>query len=181
VRAFVFLDRDGTLVPDTGYPHRPEDCALLPGVVAGLRALATAGYRLAIATNQSGIGRGMFGWADYERFQGRLRGELAAAGIELSATFVCPHAPEAGCSCRKPEPGLLVRAQRLVGAHLASSWVIGDADRDVGLARRAACRGVVRIVGRPAPSGPTAAPDPFVLEAADVEEAARAILAYGAP
>jgi D-glycero-D-manno-heptose 1,7-bisphosphate phosphatase len=180
VRSFVFLDRDGTLVPDTGYPHRPEDCVLLPGVAAGLRALAGAGYRLAIVTNQSGIGRGTFGWTDYERFQGRLRGDLAAAGIELSATFVCPHAPEAACSCRKPEPGLLARAQRLVGAHLASSWVIGDADRDVALARRAACRGAVRIVGHPAAPGPPAA-DPFALEAADLVEAARAILGYGAP
>jgi histidinol-phosphate phosphatase family protein len=145
VNRFVFLDRDGTLVRDTGHPHRLEDYALLPGVVAALRRLADAGYRLAIVTNQSGIGRGLFGQADFERFQARLLADLEASGVHVEATFFCPHLPDAGCRCRKPEPGLLWRAREELGADLAQSWVIGDSARDCGLARRAGCRGAVRV------------------------------------
>ncbi len=178
MKPFVFLDRDGTLVRDPGYPHRREDYAMLPGVVEGARLLATAGYAVAIATNQSGIGRGLFGWADYQRFHGLLLAELAAAGIDIVATLVCPHAPEAGCRCRKPAPGLLLRARDELGADLAASWMIGDGQRDLEAARRAGCRGAVRVgVQTPAPAGA----DSFALEARDLPEAARRVLAYGAP
>jgi histidinol-phosphate phosphatase family protein len=145
VRRFVFLDRDGTLVRDTGHPHRLEDYVLLPGVIPALRRLAEAGYCLAIVTNQSGIGRGLFGPADFERFQSRLLSELEAGGVHVEATYVCPHAPDTGCPCRKPEPGMLWRAREELGADLAQSWVIGDGARDCGLARRAGCRGAVRV------------------------------------
>ncbi|MEB2346421.1 MAG: HAD family hydrolase [Deltaproteobacteria bacterium] len=179
-RPFVFLDRDGTLVRDTGYPHRPEDYALLPGAVAGALALARAGYVLAIATNQSGIGRGRFGLADFERFQGRLAADLAAGGVVLGATLLCPHAPADGCACRKPAPGLLLRARDELGADLAASWMVGDGSRDVEAARRAGCRGAVRV-GIAAPARARAGEDPFALEARDLAEAARRILGYGAP
>ncbi|UCE86195.1 MAG: HAD family hydrolase [Deltaproteobacteria bacterium] len=142
---FVFLDRDGTLVRDAGYTHRVEDCELLPGVVDGLRRLAQAGYRLAIVTNQSGIGRGYFRSADFEAFQRRLLQDLARAGISIEATYHCPHRPDAGCDCRTPEPGLLFRARDELGADLARSWVIGDSERDIELARRAGCAGAVRV------------------------------------
>jgi D-glycero-D-manno-heptose 1,7-bisphosphate phosphatase len=180
VKPFVFLDRDGTLVRDTGYPHRLADYALLPGVVEGARALARAGYALAIVTNQSGLGRGRFGEQDFARFQARLVADLAAGGVALSGTLVCPHAPEAACACRKPAPGLLLRAREELGAELAASWMVGDGERDVEAARRAGCRGAVRVgVPDPAPAGPGG--DPFSLEARDLPDAARRILAYGAP
>ena len=142
---FVFLDRDGTLVRDTGYPHREADYELLPGVPAALRRLADAGFRLAIVTNQSGIGRGLFGAADFERFQARLLADLAAERVRIERTYHCPHRPDEGCACRKPSPGLLWRARDELGADLAASWVIGDGDGDVGLAAQAGCRGSVRI------------------------------------
>jgi histidinol-phosphate phosphatase family protein len=169
---FVFLDRDGTLVRDVGYPHRIEDYELLPGVPAALDALRAAGFRLAIVTNQSGIGRGRFGRADFERFQARLLEDLGAAGISITATLMCPHAPEDACACRKPAPGLLERAREELGADLAASWVIGDSERDVELARRARCRGAVRI--RPDPRSGSS--DPFGFEALDLPAAARLIL-----
>jgi histidinol-phosphate phosphatase family protein len=147
VSRFVFLDRDGTLVRDTGYPHRDTDYELLPGVPAALRRLAGAGFRLAIVTNQSGIGRGLFGEADFERFQARLLADLAAERVRIERTYHCPHRPDAGCDCRKPSPGLLWRARDELGADLGASWVIGDGDGDVGLAVRAGCLGAVRIGG----------------------------------
>jgi histidinol-phosphate phosphatase family protein len=145
VSRFVFLDRDGTLVRDTGYPHRDADYELLSGVPAALRRLAEAGFRLAIVTNQSGIGRGLFGEADFERFQARLLADLGAERIQIERTYHCPHRPDAGCDCRKPSPGLLWRARDELGADLGASWVIGDGEGDVGLASRAGCRGAVRI------------------------------------
>ena len=142
---FVFLDRDGTLVEDAGYVHRLEDYRLLPGVVDALRRLVQAGFRLAIVTNQSGIGRGYFTREEFERFQARLLSDLSEAGIPIEASLLCPHPPDAGCACRKPAPGLLLRAQQELGADLASSWVLGDAQRDVEMAQRAGCAGAVRV------------------------------------
>jgi histidinol-phosphate phosphatase family protein len=145
VSRFVFLDRDGTLVADPGYVHRLEDYRLLPGTAAALLRLGEAGFRLAIVTNQSGIGRGFFSQRDFERFQERLLTELAAAGVVIEATYFCPHSPDAGCDCRKPAPGLLERAARELGADVAASWVIGDGERDVEMGRRAGCAGALRI------------------------------------
>jgi histidinol-phosphate phosphatase family protein len=152
VTRFVFLDRDGTLVRDTGYPHRESDYELLPGVPAALRRLRDAGFKLAIVTNQSGIGRGMFAEADFERFQARLLADLAAERVAIERTYHCPHRPDEGCACRKPAPGLLWRARDELGADLAASWVVGDGANDVELAARAGCRGAVRIAPSEAPT-----------------------------
>lgn len=175
---FVFLDRDGTLVRDTGYPHRPEDYALLPGTPEALARLTAAGYGLAIVTNQSGIGRGLFTERDFWSFQDLLLRDLAAHGVEIAATYHCPHSPDEGCTCRKPAPGLLLRARDELGAQLGHSWFVGDADRDVAVAARAGCHGAIRIG---APAG-TPAPDErpaLFSEAADLGEAAEQILARG--
>jgi D-glycero-D-manno-heptose 1,7-bisphosphate phosphatase len=143
---FVFLDRDGTLVRNLGYTHRIEDYELLPGVVSGLRRILDAGYRLAVVTNQSGIGRGYFRAEQYAAFQAHLVSDLARQGVPIEASYFCPHRPEAECQCRKPRPALLHRAERELGADLARSWVIGDSSVDVELAQRGGCRGAVRVL-----------------------------------
>ena len=177
MRRYALLDRDDTLVRDTGYPHTREDYELLPGVPAALRRLTEAGWRLAIVTNQSGIGRGLFDWAAFERFQGLLQADLAAAGVEIDGTFVCPHVPDAGCACRKPEPGLLFRARDVLGVSLGDSWMIGNGESDVAAARRAGCRGAIRVgVAAPRPSE-----DPFAWECADLPAAVEMLLRYGTP
>jgi histidinol-phosphate phosphatase family protein len=175
VKRFVFLDRDGTLVRDTGYPHRPEDYALLPGVPQALRRLQDAGFALAIVTNQSGIGRGLFGEGDFERFQDLLLDDLERAGVAIARTYHCPHHPDEGCPCRKPEPGMLWRARDELGAELGASWVIGDGARDVELAAHAGCHGAVRI--RAADGVEAARKPPRYSEAANLPEAAAIILA----
>ena len=173
-RRFVFLDRDGTLVRDPGYVHRTEDYELLPGVAAGLRRLQQAGYALAIVTNQSGIGRGIFTQGDFEAFQQRLLADLTREGVTIAATLVCPHAPGAGCTCRKPSPGLLWRARDELGADLARSWMIGDGERDALAARSAGCAGAVLI-------GPSESAPAGVAAARDFAEAAAIVLAASAP
>jgi len=162
VPRYVFLDRDGTLVRDTGYPHRSEDYELLAGVPAALRNLLGAGYRLAIVTNQSGIGRGIFDGASFERFQARLLADLAREGVVIDRSYYCPHRPDAGCACRKPEPGLLERAREELGADLAASWVIGDSELDLELARRAGCRGALQLDPAATPRAPVPGAEPGV-------------------
>jgi len=180
VSRFVFLDRDGTLVEDRGYTHRLADYRLLPGVARGLARLRDAGFRLAVVTNQSGIGRGYFSADDYARFQARLVGELADQGIAIEASYHCPHRPEAACDCRKPAPGLLARAAQELGADLARSWMVGDHLGDLELARRAGCAGAVLVrTGRGREQEAEAPAD--ALRADDLQGAAELILASTPP
>jgi histidinol-phosphate phosphatase family protein len=171
---FVFLDRDGTLVRDRGYTHRIEDYELLPGVASGLRRILEAGYRLAVITNQSGIGRGYYSNEQYQAFQDHLVDDLARQGVPIEASYVCPHHPDDGCECRKPEPALLHRAERELGADLARSWVIGDSARDVELAQRGGCRGAVLVLTGSGHASSEVPPE--VPRAASFEEAAAIVL-----
>jgi histidinol-phosphate phosphatase family protein len=171
----VFLDRDGTLLEDPGYLHRLEDYALLPGVIEGLQALAEAGCRLVIISNQSGIGRGYYAEADFRRLTDHLLADLASHGIRIEGTYFCPHRPDEGCHCRKPATGMLERAQSELGVELAASWVVGDMPSDVELARRAGCRSVFVLTGHGAERRGDIPPD--VPVAADLREAAEIILA----
>lgn len=148
---FVFLDRDGTLIRDPGYGPEIADYELLPGVAEGLKRFVDAGFELAIVTNQSGIGRGYFDESHYETFRDHVERDLAARGVKIVQSYHCPHLPDAGCGCRKPEPGMLLRARDELGADLGRSWVIGDKDSDVELAARGGCAGGLRIASRPGP------------------------------
>jgi D-glycero-D-manno-heptose 1,7-bisphosphate phosphatase len=169
-RRFVFLDRDGTLVRDRGYTYKLADYELLPGVRPGLLRMHQAGFAFAVVTNQSGIGRGLYAEADLQAFQAHLFADLERSGIRFEQTFFCPHLPEAGCTCRKPAPGLLWRARHELGADLGASWVVGDRASDVELARRAGCRGAVLV-------GVDATREPGEMPAVqDLEEAAEFIL-----
>ncbi len=141
-RPAVFLDRDGVIVRDSGYPSRWEDLVLLPGAVDAMRRLRQAGYRLVIVTNQSGIGRGLFSEATYQSLSERLQRALQAAGAGVDGVYHCPHRPAPlgatpGCDCRKPQPGLLLRAARELGLDLAASIMIGDRPSDVQAGRAA--------------------------------------------
>ncbi|HTO54980.1 MAG TPA: HAD family hydrolase [Myxococcota bacterium] len=157
MRPFVFLDRDGTLIEDRGYVHALADYAPLPGAYEAVRALGDAGFGLAIVTNQSGIARGLYTARDFARFQAHLLADFSAHGAKLDAVYHCPHLPDAGCDCRKPRPGLVRRAQQEFAIDLARSWVIGDQDSDVGLARAVGCAWV-RIAAAPGSSDSAAAP-----------------------
>lgn len=146
-RRFVFVDRDGTLIEDPGYVFRVEDYTPLDRAAAGLRLLAEAGFGIAIVTNQSGIGRGLYGEDDFQRFQRHLVDDFAAHGAPIEATFFCPHHPDEGCACRKPETGLLLRAAEELGCVLSECWMIGDKPSDVEAGRRAGCRSVYVLTG----------------------------------
>ncbi|MFQ5696863.1 MAG: D-glycero-alpha-D-manno-heptose-1,7-bisphosphate 7-phosphatase [Myxococcota bacterium] len=131
MNAVIYLDRDGTLIEDTGHPYRIDEYRRLPGAAEGLERLQSAGYRLAIVTNQSGIARGLYDEAAFWRFQEQLVRDFAAKGVRFEATYFCPHLPDAGCACRKPRPGMLQRALREMAADPDRSWMVGDRPSDV--------------------------------------------------
>ncbi len=171
-RRAIFLDRDGVLIEDTGYPDDPDRIALLPGVAEGLRLLQSEGWRLVVVTNQSGIARGKFSLETLEAIHDRLIAQLADEGIRLDALYYCPHHPEGSeprfrtaCDHRKPAPGMLHSAAETLGFDLPECWMVGDKESDVRAGQAAGCR-TVRI-------GPGATDADF--QANDLREATRLI------
>jgi D-glycero-D-manno-heptose 1,7-bisphosphate phosphatase len=153
----MFLDRDGTIMVDTGYPKDPRQVQLLPGADTALAALQREGYLLVVVSNQSGIGRGLVTRRQAEGVHRRLVADLADSGVSLDAAYYCPHAPEEGCTCRKPSPRMLLLAARAVGADLGRSFMVGDKPSDVAAGAAAGCRTVLLRGGtnrRRADAGP---------------------------
>lgn len=142
-RRSVFLDRDGTLVLDRGYMHRPADLRLLPYVVQGLRELQRAGLDLVLITNQSGVSRRFYTMAQMDTFHRALITRFAKANISLRGIYVCPHHPDAGCECRKPATALHMQAARELGLDTTASFSIGDRAHDVIAGKRIGCRTVL--------------------------------------
>jgi D-glycero-D-manno-heptose 1,7-bisphosphate phosphatase len=135
----VFLDKDGTLVENVPYNVDPERIALAPGAAAAVGRLAEHGYRILVVSNQPGVALGYFEHAELQNVKQRLQDLLPA----LDGFYFCPHAPEAGCSCRKPACGMLVRAAQEHAVDLRSSWMVGDILDDIEAGRRAGCRTVL--------------------------------------
>jgi len=148
-RKAVFLDRDNTLIFDPGYIHEAEKVRLLEGVGEGLKLLKEAGYLLIVVSNQSGIGRGYYTEKEFWEVNERLQELLEPYGVQIDDFFFCPHRPEEGCSCRKPETGMVEEAAKKWGVELSESFVIGDKESDVEVAFRAGCRGGVRVGAPP--------------------------------
>ena len=152
LRRAIFLDQDGTLNKDTGYVHRKEDWHWLPGVVEALKRFHAVGYALVVVSNQSGLARGMYDLAALHELEAWINADLEAKGAAIDAWYYCPHLSEitGPCSCRKPAPGLILRAAEEMGLDLARSWMVGDRVRDVEAGLAAGCRCVLL---RPAQGG----------------------------
>jgi histidinol-phosphate phosphatase family protein len=129
----VILDRDGVLNrrPAPGrYVERTEDLEWLPGSLEALCAFRQAGYRVIVASNQAGVARGHLSVETLEAIHDAMRAQALAAGGRIDAFYYCPHDWEAGCGCRKPQPGLLFQAQRDFSLDLTRTWFLGDDERD---------------------------------------------------
>ncbi|HEV8018941.1 MAG TPA: D-glycero-beta-D-manno-heptose 1,7-bisphosphate 7-phosphatase [Steroidobacteraceae bacterium] len=136
----VILDRDGVLnreADNAGYVREPAEFHWLPGALEGLAILRRAGMRLSVATNQSGVGRGLMSLEQLAAVHARMQAEASAHGGALDAVLFCPHAPGEGCSCRKPAPGLIQAAIARSGIAAGESLVVGDDRRDLEAAWRA--------------------------------------------
>lgn len=143
----LFLDRDGTLVRARHFPSRPEELEIFAGVAPLLAQFHRAGFRIVIVTNQSGLALGYFDAAALEAMHAHLRQELARQGATITAIYYCPHDPAGRvpglaipCDCRKPRPGMLLRAAAEHELDLARSWLVGDILHDIEAGRRAGCR-----------------------------------------
>jgi len=144
----AFLDRDGTIIADVGYPSHPEQVRLEPHAAEGLKLLQRHGYALVVVSNQSGIARGKLTLDDANRVNAELQRQLRIGGVSIDAFYLCPHRDDDDCECRKPKPGLINRAIAEHRYDREGSVAIGDRPRDVEAGRNAGVR-TVRIVGGP--------------------------------
>lgn len=139
----LFLDRDGIVNVDHGYVYRIEDFEFVPGIFEVCRAARARGLALVVITNQSGIARGYFSAADYQRLTTWMQARFEAAAAPLAGVYHCPHHPGVSgalgidCDCRKPAPGLLLRALEELQLDAARSVLVGDKARDIEAGRRA--------------------------------------------
>jgi rfaE bifunctional protein nucleotidyltransferase chain/domain len=138
-KGLVFLDRDGTLLKDSPYLSDPREAELLPGVGEGLAELQRAGYRLVIVTNQQGIGLGYFSVREFIAVNAALFRLLTPFGVTISRIYYCPHSAADACDCRKPAPGLLLRAMREFEMPPERCFMVGDRDADAMAGSSAGC------------------------------------------
>jgi D-glycero-D-manno-heptose 1,7-bisphosphate phosphatase len=145
----VILDRDGTINHDSDeYIKSPAEWKPIDGSLEAIARLTQAGYRIVVATNQSGIARGMFDTATLIAIHDMLQRAVAQAGGRIDAFFFCPHAADAGCDCRKPKPGMLIEVSRRFNVSLADVHMVGDARRDLEAAAAAGARPVLVLTGK---------------------------------
>jgi len=144
----IILDRDGVINQDRAeFVKSPDEWVALPGSLAAIARLSRAGWRVVVATNQSGLARGLFDMAALNAIHAKLRHELAAQGGMIEAIFVCPHGPHDGCSCRKPLPGLFAQIARRYDVALDNVPAVGDSLRDLQAAAAAGCQPYLVLTG----------------------------------
>ena len=178
-RRAVFLDRDGTINEEVHYLGRPEDVRLIPGAGEAIARLNQAGFQVVVVTNQSGLARGMFDEAALAEVRAELDRQLAEEGAKVEAHYACPHLPEGAvakyarvCGCRKPKPGLILRAAAEMGLDLAGSYMVGDSLRDVEAGNAAGVTSILVETGHmtPPPSRPEETPDHVAMDLAAAVE-----------
>jgi D-glycero-D-manno-heptose 1,7-bisphosphate phosphatase len=150
----VFIDRDGTLTEEVGYVNHPSRIRLLPRSAEAIHRLNQAGIPAVLITNQSGVARGYFSEEVLAAVNAALVAQLKAEGAHLDALYVCAHHPTEGvppyradCDCRKPKPGLLLRAAADLGLDLRASWMVGDKPSDLAVAHRVGARTILVLTG----------------------------------
>jgi D-glycero-D-manno-heptose 1,7-bisphosphate phosphatase len=153
-RAAIFLDRDGTINEEVGYLDRIEKLQLIPGAAEAIRLINESGMKAVIVTNQSGIARGLFDEAFVSQVHARLREMLREEGALIDAFYFCPHHPTDGrveylkiCDCRKPAPGMLLRAVEDLRIDPNHSYMVGDTLKDIEAGARAGAQGILVRTG----------------------------------
>jgi D-glycero-D-manno-heptose 1,7-bisphosphate phosphatase len=145
----VILDRDGTINHDSdSYVKSPEEWQPIEGSLEAIARLTQAGFRLVVATNQSGIARGLFDTTTLIAIHDKLQKAAAQAGGRIDAFFFCPHAADSACECRKPKPGMLIQIARRFNVALADVYLVGDAQRDLEAAAAAGAKPVLVLTGK---------------------------------
>ncbi len=147
-RGLIILDRDGVINRDSReFVKAPEEWIPLPGSIEAIAELSRAGYTVTVASNQSGLARGLFDRRALRAMHRKFRKLAAAKGGHVDRIVVCPHGPDDGCECRKPRPGLLRRLARYYDTELTGVPVIGDSPRDLQAAAAAGARPILVRTG----------------------------------
>ena len=150
----VILDRDGTINEDRDdYVKSPAEWVPVPGALEAIARLNHAGWHTVVATNQSGLARGLFDMATLNAIHERMNRELAVLGGRIDAVFFCPHAPADGCGCRKPLPGLFAMIGERYGIDLRETYVVGDTVRDLQAGAAVGCAPHLVLTGKGARLG----------------------------
>lgn len=159
---FVIVDRDGTInVEREGYIQTPDEWEPLPGALDAIARLNHAGFQVVIAANMPGLGRGLFDVAALNAIHARMNKQLASVGGRVEAVFFCPHAPDEGCHCRKPLPGLFLQIGERYKVDLRQVHAVGDSVRDVQAAVAAGCIPHLVMTGMGAPVSTNPLPPEF--------------------
>jgi D-glycero-D-manno-heptose 1,7-bisphosphate phosphatase len=181
----VFLDRDGTIIEDVGYLNTPAEIKFIPGSIAAIKKLKEAGYKVVVITNQAGVARGLITEDMLQTIDKTLHKWILNSGTHLDALYYCPHHAEHGvypykqaCECRKPHPGLLLKAQKDLNIDLAQSFMVGDKATDIEAGQRAGVKTVFVMTGR-GEVEKSAMKTPPNHSAADLNQAADWILKNG--
>lgn len=155
----IFLDRDGTINEDVGYPDKPSQVKIFSSSFDAVAKINASGFLAVIITNQSGIGRGYLTEADLEEIHQKMKSDFAERGVRVDGIYVCPHYElslipryRKDCDCRKPKPGLALRAAKDLGIDLAGSYFIGDKVEDVLFGLNIGARPVLVLTGSGAES-----------------------------
>ena len=146
---WIVLDRDGVINADSDdYIKSAQEWQALPGSIESISKLYQAGYHVAIATNQSGLARGLFDLSELEQMHQKCLSLVEAAGGHIDGIFYCPHGPEDGCPCRKPKPGMLDAIEVEFGISLNDAYFVGDSEKDLAAAQAKGCRPVLVKTGK---------------------------------
>lgn len=145
----IVLDRDGVINHDSDhFIKSPEEWGAIPGSLEAIARLNQAGYRVVVATNQSGVGRGLFGMTTLTAIHEKMFKALGQFGGRIDAVFYCPHAADSNCDCRKPKPGMLVQIGSRFGVDMKDVPAIGDGLRDLQVAQAVGARPVLVLTGK---------------------------------
>lgn len=145
----VILDRDGVINVDSDtYIKSVDEWQALPGSIEAIAALCAGGYRVAVATNQSGLARGYFDEYALAQMHNHMNSLVEAAGGAIDVIAYCPHGPDEGCDCRKPQPGLLDEIASALQVPLAGAWFVGDTSKDIEAARARQCQPLLVRTGK---------------------------------
>ena len=146
-RKAFFLDRDGTLIVDRGYIRRTEDIEFFPDTISTLQELQARGFLLVVVSNQSGIARGLITGEEARAVSDAFCHTLRKNGVAIASARLCPHLPDAGCECRKPKPGMLIEAGRILDIDFSQSYMVGDRPTDCEAGAAAGCTPVLLRTG----------------------------------
>ena len=141
----IFLDRDGVINKEINYLNKIDDCEFIDGIFDACLHFQKLGFEIIIISNQSGIARGYYTESDYKKLTQWLLRQFENNNIDILDTFHCPHGPDSNCDCRKPKPGMFIKAKNKYKIDMKNSWMIGDTETDIQAAISAGVKNTILV------------------------------------